>query len=219
MTGDGHVECPVDAGVARRRAPRDVGGTIGGMDAQRSNEPRDLAAARVARLLEFEPVVWLSTVRPDGLPHLVPIWFSWDGEALLIASKPHARKVANIQANPRVMLALGEPEDDFDVGLLEGVAEILTEPAAAALPPEHLRKYRDEMAAIGLTDDEYLATYSLVVRVTPTKFFPWHGQTTPASERVGWTRADRRLQAAVHRVAARVAAESDTEPSRLKPTA
>jgi PPOX class probable F420-dependent enzyme len=162
-------------------------------------------AARVSRLLETEPVVWLSSVRPDGTPHLVPIWFSWDGETVLIASKPHARKVANLKANPRVMLALGEPDDDFDVGLLEGVAEILDAPAAEVLPPEHLRKYRNEMAAIGLDRDEFLATYSLVIRIRPTRFLPWHGRSAPASAASGWTRADRRLQAAVRRVAASIA--------------
>ena len=176
-------------------------------------------AARVGRLLELEPVVWLSTVRPDGSPHLVPIWFSWDGESLLIASKPHARKVANIRAIPRVMLALGEPEEDFDVGLLEGSAEILSAPAAEILPAAHLRKYREEMAAIGLTDAEYLATYSLVVRVRPTKFFPWHGRTTPSSARSGWTRADHRLQAAVRRVAASAAAVAAGNRLSLDPTA
>ncbi len=174
------------------------------------------ATARVSRLLETEPVVWLSTVRPDGLPHLVPIWFSWDGETVLIASKPHARKVANLRLNPRVMLALGEPEEDFDVGLLEGVAEILDAPASEALPAEHLRKYRDEMAAIGLDRDEFLATYSLVIRIRPTRFFPWHGRTTPASAGPGWTRADRRLQAAVRRVAAAVAGESTLAPGPIK---
>jgi PPOX class probable F420-dependent enzyme len=162
------------------------------------------AAARVARLLDAEPVVWLSTVRPDGTPHLVPIWFSWDGESILIASKPHARKVANLRENPRVMLALGEPDDDFDVGLLEGIAEVLDGPAAQSLPASHLRKYRDQMAAIGLTREEFLATYSLVIRVRPTRFLPWHGRSAPASASAGWTRADRRLQAAVRRVAASV---------------
>jgi len=183
----------------------------------------DPSADRVGRLLEDEPVVWLSTVRPDGSPHLVPIWFSWDGESLLIASKPHARKIANIRTNPKVMLALGEPEQDFDVGLLEGTAEILEAPASEVLPLGHLRKYRDEMEAIGLTVDEYLATYSLVVRVRPTKFFPWHGRTTPRSARPGWTRADRRLQAAVRRVAATGAASAAAaaagERLSLEPTA
>ena len=35
------------------------------------------------------------------------------------------RKVANLRANPRVMLGLGEADDDFDLGLLEGVTEVV----------------------------------------------------------------------------------------------
>jgi PPOX class probable F420-dependent enzyme len=170
------------------------------------------SAARIGRLLAHEPVVWLSTVRADGTPHVIPIWFSWDGESVLIASKPHAKKVANLRTNPRVMLALGEPDDDFDVGLVEGVAEIVDAPAADVLPPAHLAKYRDEMAEIGLSREEYLETYSLVVRVRPTRFLPWHGRTAPASADPGWVRPNRRLQAAIRRVAASVAGPN-TKPA------
>jgi hypothetical protein len=89
------------------------------------------------------------------------------------------------------------------------------------LPPSHLRKYRDQLAAIGLDREEFLATYSLVIRIRPTRFFPWHGRTTPASADPRWTRADRRLQAAVRRVAASVAASVEANGNRaiLKPAA
>ena len=90
--------------------------------------PTTLAASRVRRFLEKEPVVWLSTVRPDGNPHLVPIWFWWDGEAVLVFSKPNAQKVRNLRANPSVMLALGDAEEDFDVGMLRGRAELAADP-------------------------------------------------------------------------------------------
>ena len=100
-----------------------------------------LATARILRFLEQEPIVWLSTVRPDGDPHLVPIWFSWDGEALLIFSKPDAQKVRNLRAQPTVMLALGDAEADFDIGLLKGTAELPDTPARDVLTPEHLAKY------------------------------------------------------------------------------
>jgi PPOX class probable F420-dependent enzyme len=152
-------------------------------------------------MLRSESVVWVSTVSPDGSPHLVPIWFSWDGETVLIASKPGAKKVANLRANPSVMLALGEPDDDFDVGMIQGVAELATEPAAELLPASHLAKYRSQMAAIGLTPEEFLRTYSQVIRIRPTRFLPWHGRTTPASLR-GVVPLDRRIAAAVRRVAA-----------------
>lgn len=159
------------------------------------------AAARLDRMLRAESVVWLSTVCPDGSPHLVPIWFSWDGETVLIASKPGAKKVANLRANPSVMLALGEPEDDFDVGMVQGIAELPGEPAAELLPAGHLGKYRSQMAAIGLTPEEFLRTYSQVIRIRPTRFLPWHGRSTPASLSSSLP-LDRRIAAAVRRVAA-----------------
>jgi PPOX class probable F420-dependent enzyme len=143
-----------------------------------------LAAARLRRFLEEEPVVWLSTVRPDGTPHLVPIWFWWDGEALLVFSKPNAQKVQNLAANPAVMLALGDAEDDFDVGMLEGRAELLDEPTSAVLPPAHLAKYERQLAAIGLSADEYAETYSQVVRIVPVRPLGWHGRETPRSVRL-----------------------------------
>src|SRR6476646_8969595 len=125
---------PSDVHVGRR--PRSVEGRSGTshpalMDAASS----PLAANRIRRFLETEPVVWVSTVRPDGTPHLVPIWFWWDGEAMLVFSKPDAQKVRNLRANPSVMLALGDAEQDFDIGLIEGRAELLDRPTAEVLPP------------------------------------------------------------------------------------
>jgi PPOX class probable F420-dependent enzyme len=140
-------------------------------------------AARIDRLLRREAIIWLSSVRPDGGPHLVPIWFSWDGREILVASKPHAQKVRNFRANPVVMLACGEAEEDFDVGLVEGRAELLAEPAAEILPASHLAKYHGQMAAIGLGPDEFLSTYSQVVRIVPTRFLPWHGRSVATHPR------------------------------------
>jgi hypothetical protein len=57
------------------------------------------------------------------------------------------------------------------------------------------------MAAIGLTVDEFLATYSQVIRIRPTRYLPWRGRTAAASE-TGTMPLDRRVAAAVRRVAA-----------------
>jgi PPOX class probable F420-dependent enzyme len=159
------------------------------------------AFTRIDRLLRDEPIVWLSSVRPDGRPHLVPIWFSWDGREILIASKPNAQKIRNVRANPMVMLALGEAEDDFDVGLVEGQAQLLDAPADAILPASHLAKYRRQMAAIGLSPTEFLATYSQVIRIVPTRYLPWRGRTGATGGKLAWP-PDRRLAASIRRVAA-----------------
>ena len=56
-----------------------------------------LAVTRIQRFLEEEAVVWLSTVRPDGTPHIVPVWFWWDGDlaaGLLEARRREVRRSA-----------------------------------------------------------------------------------------------------------------------------
>jgi PPOX class probable F420-dependent enzyme len=138
-----------------------------------------VAALRVQRFLETEPVVWLSSIRGSGAPHLVPTWFAWDGEAIVIRSKPEATKVRNLRRDPRAMLALGDADDDFDVGLLEARAEIVEH--QTELPKSFIAKYRDRIASLGLTPAEFAATYSATIRLTPARALAWHGRSTPLS--------------------------------------
>ena len=138
-----------------------------------------LATQRVRSFLEREPVVWLSTSRPDGAPHLVPTWFAWDGETIVIRSKPEARKVRNLRHDPRAMLALGDAEDDFDVGLLEARAAV--DDVATELPAAFTAKYGERIAALGLTPAEFAATYSATIRLTPARALGWHGRSRPRS--------------------------------------
>jgi PPOX class probable F420-dependent enzyme len=149
------------------------------------------AALRVERFLETEPVIWLSSIRQDGAPHLVPTWFVWDGESILIRSKPHAKKVRNLAHDPRAMVALGDAEDDFDVGLLEAWAEVTGVGGGdpAPLPAQFLAKYRERIVGLGITPAEFAATYSATIRLTPSRALGWHGRSTPRS----WLDAVKRL--------------------------
>ena len=137
--------------------------------------PVDDPAARAEACLRTALVVWLSTVRPDGRPHLVPIWFWWDGTSILIATKPHARKVANLRAAPDCMVAIGDAAANFDVALLEARAEIVATPTGDLLEAGLFAKYRALMAEVGLTRATFEALYSQVVRITPTRCLPWRG--------------------------------------------
>jgi len=135
--------------------------------------------ARVRRFLETEPVVWLATVRPDGRPHIIPVWYWWDGSELLVFSKPDAVKVGNLRADPHLMLAVGDAESDFDVGLVEACAELLA--MAAPVPARMFDKYAPWMSEIGLDRATFIAVYSQAIRIVPTRFLRWHGRTTPGS--------------------------------------
>jgi PPOX class probable F420-dependent enzyme len=102
----------------------------------------------ILNALEREPVVWLSTTRPDGWPHVVPLWFLWDGRSIVAFSKPHAQKVRNLRADPRVVVAVGRADANFDVELIEAVAELHDAPPL--LPEEFVRKYASRAAEAGI---------------------------------------------------------------------
>ena len=150
------------------------------------------AAIRVERFLETEPVIWLSSIRPDGAPHLVPTWFAWDGEAIIIRSKANAKKARNLALDPRAMVALGDAEDDFDVGLLEARAEVTigADGPPAPLPAAFVAKYRERIAELGLSQAEFAVTYPATIRLIPARALGWHGRSTPRS----WWDAVRRLR-------------------------
>ena len=137
---------------------------------------------RIERFLRTEEVLWLSTFGTDGFPGLIPLWFSWDGAAIRVVSKPQAEKIADMRAEPRVMVALGDAEDDFDVGLIEARAEILDLPPADFLPASHWAKYAGDLDGIGLSRDEYLATYSQSIRVVPVRYLGWRGRSRPETD-------------------------------------
>ena len=129
--------------------------------------------AHVEERLQTEPIIWLSSVRADGRPHLVPVWFYWDGSTVLIFSQPNNQKIRNLRHNPNVMLALEAKDGGDDVVLFEGKAELLQQPSSQVLPSGYEQKYAEGLKNIGMTKEQMLASYSQPIRITPTKFISW----------------------------------------------
>jgi PPOX class probable F420-dependent enzyme len=132
---------------------------------------------RTAELcLREDPVVWLSSIQADGRPHLVPVWFHWDGERILAFSKPKARKVENLRDHPRVMLAVGTPGPEFDVELIEAVAELPELPASELIPEGFGHKYRELLQRAGMSVQRFAEVYSQAIVLHPTRFLGYGGR-------------------------------------------
>src|SRR5215216_4416920 len=83
-----------------------------------------------------EQIAWMTTVRSDGQPQTVPVWFLWDDEGFLIYSQPNRQKLRNIARNPRVGLNLNSNDRGGDVVRLEGTAKIVEDaPPASEVEP------------------------------------------------------------------------------------
>lgn len=102
-------------------------------------------------------------------------WFVWDEGAIVVPSKPHAQKVRNVARDPHVMIAIGDPNDDFDVDLIEGEAE-LPPSTTEGLAEMFARKYSAKLASAGASVEAFLAIYSQPIRIRPTRRLGWGGR-------------------------------------------
>jgi PPOX class probable F420-dependent enzyme len=131
------------------------------------------AGARAERRLRDEEMAWLTTVRSDGQPQSVPVWFLWDGETFFVYSQPDQQKLKNIGRNPRVGLHLNANARGGDVVRMEGTAKVVQDIPPANEVGEYLEKYRESISRIGFDPDGFARTYSVALRVTPDRWRIW----------------------------------------------
>ena len=58
------------------------------------------AGACTEERLRNEEIAWLITVRPDGQPQSVPVWFLWDGEGFLVYLEKYREGIGRIGFDP-----------------------------------------------------------------------------------------------------------------------
>jgi PPOX class probable F420-dependent enzyme len=124
---------------------------------------------RALRLLKDETVIWLTTVAPDGTPQPRPVWFYWDGSSLLIYSQAKAHKIHQLAQNPRVALHFNTDAQGSEVVVLTGEGRIDRRAPPADQHHEYLHKYRQAIADLGMTTEEFAADYSVPIRVAPAR--------------------------------------------------
>jgi hypothetical protein len=115
--------------------------------------------------LETERNIWVASVRPDGRPHLTPVWFAWHVGKLYVCTEPGSVKARNISQNRRVVLAL---EDGTRPVICEGIAAPVPVPwpaDMAAVAAIFRNKYDWDISS----EEQY----TQLLEVTPIKWLAW----------------------------------------------
>lgn len=123
----------------------------------------------VQERLSSDEMIWLVSVRPDGRPHSVPVWFLWEGAALLIFSKPNTQKIRNVRQNQYVTVTLDDTKGGHDVVILEGSAALLERGEGREALQAYGEKYREGLQRIGVTAEQFTMLYSQPIRITPAR--------------------------------------------------
>jgi hypothetical protein len=99
--------------------------------------------ARADGQLRAAELFWLSTVRPEGRPHVTPLLAVWLDGSMFFCTGPTERKARNIAANPQCVLTTGSDSwnEGFDV-VVEGDAVRVTDDARLVrIAEEYVAKY------------------------------------------------------------------------------
>ncbi|HUK51774.1 MAG TPA: pyridoxamine 5'-phosphate oxidase family protein [Candidatus Binatia bacterium] len=138
-----------DRGQAEKRAeprasrPHIPGYGIAGETEGRGLLPWTWAEQRLGKSWNY----WLATTRPDGRPHVMPVWGLWRGGAFWFSTGEKTVKARNLAANPRCVVCTERADDAV---VLEGVVEWVE--ACAELGPlwqAYQQKYKWNMKGTG----------------------------------------------------------------------
>jgi PPOX class probable F420-dependent enzyme len=83
----------------------------------------------------------LTTLMPDGSPQVSPVWCEFDGTHVLINSAKGRQKDRNMRREPRVAMALSDPENPYRYLQVRGTVVEITEQGADAHIDKLSHKY------------------------------------------------------------------------------
>ena len=86
-----------------------------------------LSQSEINAFLDGVHIARVATTRPDGRPHIAPVWYLWEDNTFYFESESRTVKVENLKKNPNIAIVV-----DITTGglrlkyvILEGRAEFI----------------------------------------------------------------------------------------------
>jgi PPOX class probable F420-dependent enzyme len=92
-------------------------------------------------LLQKKTFANLGTIMPDGSPQVTPVWFDYDGKHIFVNSARGRVKDKNMRRDPRVSLAISDPENPYRYVQIRGHVVDITEKGASDHIDKLAQKY------------------------------------------------------------------------------
>jgi hypothetical protein len=141
------------------------------LDARYSQDQAEpVSWSRAVALLEEAGLFWVSSVRPEGRPHITPVVAVWMEGALYFSSGPGEQKSKNLAANPHcaVMTGCNTWNEGVDL-VLHGDVEIVRDlPQLKRVANAFFAKYGNDWA-FEVTEDGTFQGPALVYELKPTQ--------------------------------------------------
>ena len=119
------------------------------------------------------PLGVIATVRRDGSPHVVPVWFRWDTGVVKLWTTETRVWVRNLLHDPRVAFSVQTFEEPYPAVMMRGAATVATADDAATI--EEIRAITRRYVPAGGVES-YIADWQdlrTIVTVVPDHIVSW----------------------------------------------
>jgi PPOX class probable F420-dependent enzyme len=108
----------------------------------------------------------LGTIMPDGHPQVTPVWVDYDGTHVIVNTAKGRLKDRNMKRDPRVSLAIIDPDNPYHYLEVRGRVAEVTEDGADQHIDKMAKKYLGQDKYPGRQPGEVRVLYKIV----PEKF-------------------------------------------------
>jgi len=132
--------------------------------------PPSMTKEELQTFLARPLVARLATVRPNGTPQIVPMWFLYEDGVLYMSTRTAAAKVKHLHKNPRVAVVVDEMVAPLKnkVVTLEGAVEMQTT-GVKEVTTKIYHKYLGTEGAATPAAQQSINTPRVVLKITPKK--------------------------------------------------
>lgn len=114
----------------------------------------------------------VGTIDRQGFPHIVPVWYDYDGTTIHIWTSIERQWVKNLVRDSRVSFAVYEGEPPFAAVVIKGHAAVVTGGESMSAQIRRItRRYMPETEIETYMED--WAHLQTIVTITPKKMIAW----------------------------------------------
>ena len=137
-----------------------------------------MTPAEVTDFLARSRTATVASIGPDGMPHLVAMWYGIIGDAVYIETKAKSQKAVNLRRDPRMvfMVEAGTSYDTLRGVSLQGNAVIIEESdgdeywaAAVSVYERYTAPYGEDAKPI----IDFMMNKRIVVKLEPERVRSW----------------------------------------------
>ena len=134
----------------------------------------DMTPEQLKEFLGSKALIDLATITPAGYPHVVPIWYEWDGTSLWMSTPMYTKKIKNLQKNQKVGFSIALPDLPYCAVIGRGEAE-LSEDTGGELIKRLCYRYLPKEKAEAYFPMLMERGTRMKIKLTPAWMKSWHG--------------------------------------------